>query len=573
MSLVTTFYKSLFRDAANLFPEFEKRLMFDLSYLQKRLDSEGDNFALFSLPLLGKALETTLITLKPFVSPCGFQLATNTVYPKFLSCFFEQLLTPEGSPLYSHRANCQGFRDAASSLYVLRQILLSWSKCKDAECMESEEATIASFEKRITSPVVCSLSGKQISEIRKLISSITHDDEGRLHPSLAQWDSDPYGRHGPGVVAGREKGKCKWSFQSIKGCDPLLYKWNRTSFIDERPAQPHARVISVPKDFRRRRIICIEPKELQFAQQGLMEILYDLCETSESTRKSITFKTQAKSQKLSNVPGYSTIDLKDASDRVSLKLCRLVFRDDFFRLVTRYRSRGLLFPNGKIVKPTCFASMGSALCFPIETIVFWAIARAATDFVQVAGSVRVFGDDIIVPTEAYDEVIKWLVASGAVINEAKSCHMTPIREACGTWYFGDYDCRFEKIYHRTPASAESWLSLAKAGVRLSSNGFPLTGRAILHSCNEHSTWKVPYGHMGIPPYESCGKSIVRLNSNIQSYEVKMPTPFLGRGRGSLTDDQALYAWIVGNDTRPSSLGTVKVEMRWTDARSLLTELP
>lgn len=84
-----------------------------------------------------------------------------------------------------------------------------------------------------------------------------------------------------------------------------------------------------------------------------------------------------------------------------------------------------------------FAPMGSALCFPIQTLIFSCVievaarrARAATSFHNDVW--RVFGDDIIVPDVLFRDVAEMLSELGFVLNRAKSfAFPARFRESCG----------------------------------------------------------------------------------------------------------------------------------------------
>jgi hypothetical protein len=70
----------------------------------------------------------------------------------------------------------------------------------------------------------------------------------------------------------------------------------------------------------------------------------------------------------------ATIDLSDASDRVSLALVEELFgfNPGFLRFLKLSRSPFAQLPGGELVLLNKFASMGSALTFPVEAMVFTA---------------------------------------------------------------------------------------------------------------------------------------------------------------------------------------------------------
>jgi hypothetical protein len=79
------------------------------------------------------------------------------------------------------------------------------------------------------------------------------------------------------------------------------------------------------------------------------------------------------------------------------------------------------------------ATMGSAVCFPIETIVFYSISKAVLQLFGYTGDPYVYGDDIIVPTKYAGYVMDVLEAYGFVVNREKSFTNPRLafRESCG----------------------------------------------------------------------------------------------------------------------------------------------
>jgi hypothetical protein len=84
-----------------------------------------------------------------------------------------------------------------------------------------------------------------------------------------------------------------------------------------------------------------------------------------------------------------------------------------------------------------FSSMGNGFTFELESVIFYAIAKQAVQDVGASGDVSTYGDDIIVPVEAYDQLIEYLTFFGFTPNKAKSFSSGPFRESCGAdWYAG-----------------------------------------------------------------------------------------------------------------------------------------
>jgi hypothetical protein len=107
--------------------------------------------------------------------------------------------------------------------------------------------------------------------------------------------------------------------------------------------------------------------------------------------------------------------------------------------------------------------MGSALCFPVEAMVFTTIIFAAIAYerrvpltreliTSLRGKVRVYGDDIIVPVEYVQPVIQWLEAFGLRVNTDKSFWNGKFRESCGGDFFDGEWVTPVRLKHDLPRS-------------------------------------------------------------------------------------------------------------------------
>jgi hypothetical protein len=88
-----------------------------------------------------------------------------------------------------------------------------------------------------------------------------------------------------------------------------------------------------------------------------------------------------------------------------------------------------------------FAPMGSALCFPIETMIFAAICEYVTRGHCVRGDYSVYGDDIIVPTQCAGQLMRLLTTLGFYVNTEKSFYQQEnwFRESCGSEFCDGFD--------------------------------------------------------------------------------------------------------------------------------------
>lgn len=213
-------------------------------------------------------------------------------------------------------------------------------------------------------------------------------------------------------------------------------------------------VVFVPKNVSKLRTISMEPTSLQYVQQGVMTELYDFFKAHKYLRNHIQLEDQTVNQSLaydgSITNNYATIDLSHASDSVSYQLVKYLFSGirPLYRWIVGSRSDYTRLPNGERIKLNKFAPMGSALCFPIETAIFAAIAQLAVSetrkdrglckdaWGQNLSHFTAYGDDIIVPVAAYPYARRILQSLNFSVNEQKSYGDSPFKESCG----GNYYC-------------------------------------------------------------------------------------------------------------------------------------
>lgn len=595
-------YRALFCDIARHFPNF---VVQDFRYLLSRIEKEGASFYLEKLPELGKAFETSLITGESFVCPRGWELLDETRLPKFMNQLFSQLMTGSGSLLWTYQYGKTGeIHDSRGktialgeqrnqiirSVRFIRQVCMMWSKVEmftdvgDPEssnpnaklCAKSKKA-LDGFLERMSKNIVWEQNSfaefkDVLKEAHRLLRCVFSTDSPELD-ELKDFIENPWGRQGPGAVAGREVGCEKWSFEKWPGLPSRLFSWRDGMDCEVRISlqQPDARVCLVPKDFRGPRVICIEPKENQFAQQGLMDILYRLVSRCALTNRSISFLDTEESQRACFDYRFATIDLKDASDTINLVLARILLPRWVYKLVTRYRSRGVTTSDKQRMKTRCLATMGNATCFPLETLIFWALSLGALIVLRdnyptrarkhLNLDVRVFGDDIIVPLWGCDYVARTLEAAGLLVNTSKTCSFSLVRESCGEWVFAGEAikiARFRSLDVTDHRSFCQWRDLRNDLSQKDAN-LPAMTEEILEMLKEYAALKMRSDKTFLKQ---------RWNKNLQRLEVYAPV-FVQQGRlRELVDAAGLYAWHVHNDRTPFLKGVRKrIIMRWQDIRN------
>lgn len=140
----------------------------------------------------------------------------------------------------------------------------------------------------------------------------------------------------------------------------------------------------------------------------------------------------------------ATLDLSEASDRVTCDVVEAAFRSNWgvLRSLIACRTRSV---RVDLTERKCevthrlnkFSTMGSAVTFPVESLIFLGIALATLgegkpdEVSALAGTVSVFGDDIIVPSAARERLVQVLEALSFKVNTMKSFSGFNFRESCG----------------------------------------------------------------------------------------------------------------------------------------------
>lgn len=204
---------------------------------------------------------------------------------------------------------------------------------------------------------------------------------------------------------------------------------------------PGNRVTFVPKTAVTERAIAIEPLLNVYAQLGLGRVV-----RRRLKRKAyIDLDDQSLNQRMAlkgSIDGtLATIDLSSASDTVSREVVRALLPEAWFNAMDISRSKvgeldGVPFVYEK------FSSMGNGFTFELETLLFYAFAYSACVICDTCPSwVSVYGDDIVVPVEAYDVLVEILEWFGFSLNAKKSFNSGLFRESCGKDYYKGTDVR------------------------------------------------------------------------------------------------------------------------------------
>lgn len=469
--LYLALYCDLYSDVAEKLRVPCKESQRDLISIRHRVANEGISFLTKSLPALGKALDRALSKNEPFACPSTFRRERGRTTPVLYRYLFRMVITPEG--YVNPQVDTELLAELRQLTQVMYKLEITPTRDQKTKCL----ADFVSVDAGLDKP--SNIDQEWIKETRNLITNIF----GTLDPT------DIVPSHGPGAVATGERNHEKHVFKRIYKSIEKVYpfteyfeyslgavadRWRRYEDLEELESGT-AKVVLVPKDSRGPRIISCEPLEIQWIQQGLGRAVKRAIESSSYSKGHVNFTDQTINRNLallgSKNQQWVTLDMKEASDRVSVWLIEELFRDvpRLLEALLATRSTHTKLPSGQVVRLKKFAPMGSNLCFPVQSVVFYALAvasiicadraanpngKAKSRAQKARDSVYVYGDDIIVRTKDYGHLLQTFPSVGLMFNEQKCCTAGFFRESCGMDAYNGSNVtplRIKKVYdnHRT----------------------------------------------------------------------------------------------------------------------------
>lgn len=260
---------------------------------------------------------------------------------------------------------------------------------------------------------------------------------------------------------------------------PSYDKWDPK----EKRSEKRSRLKFVRKNVKTARSICMEPNAYMLLQQAVLDMIKVSLKVSP-VGKFIHLQDQSVNQFLAEYGSLTnridTLDMSHASDSVSVELVRAIFPRKWLYFLMGTRTSQVLLPDNSVKSVKKFAPMGSALCFPVQCIIFTSIVlQAAAHYVfgrqqcengEVSDSeimsiihmfsdtpnlssgfmpLSVYGDDICVDSKLTPIVADLLAKYGFSVNLDKSfTGDQSFRESCGKYYLGGDDV--SPVFYKVP---------------------------------------------------------------------------------------------------------------------------
>lgn len=221
-------------------------------------------------------------------------------------------------------------------------------------------------------------------------------------------------------------------------------------------------VTTVPKDSSKRRTIAKEPAFSMYLQLAIHYWIAKRLRYVTDVDFSDVSRNRESSRIGSMITGrYSpcTIDLSEASDRLSLDVVQTLLPYDWLELCLSCRSEYSELPKRSILLKK-YASMGNGTTFAMQTVIYYALCVYAFELAREPfdkKAVYVFGDDIIVPYAVVPHLYRLLDMAGLKVNYEKSFINGPIRETCGREHYKGQDIR-PVFYRKDTVDLQEYLA-------------------------------------------------------------------------------------------------------------------
>lgn len=433
----------------------------DFETVSRRVEHEGLSFLTITLPTFARDLERALDD--GVVGPHLFtSFRKRGSLPQFLGGFCDQVFDRSSGQLLD--------LPSINAIFFMRQITLMFKKILLPCSSERERSAYERYikcESEVKAWTDANQNSQLLGDFDRICDLLWASDLCRLDRKVYDGDLTP--KHGSGSTADKLYGNAKfdqrtWTerlekyFPAGEFILPNAGSFRQLDLVDfnEPEAEMPVKVITVPKTLKTPRIIAMEPACMQYTQQSILIPLVEALERSNYLANSLGFTDQVPNQVLAREGSangsLATLDMSDASDRVSNLLVERMLRrfPHLAGAVSACRSTHANVPGIGIIPLSKFASMGSALCFPMEAMVFLTIiihgieqelsrSLSKKEIHFLLKKVRVYGDDIIIPVNYVRSVVNSLHLFGCKVNTAKSFWTGKFRESCGRDYYDGED--------------------------------------------------------------------------------------------------------------------------------------
>jgi len=380
-----------------------------------------------------------------------------------------------------HYRNIEDFGDAYAATLFL-------SKYKDFTLgYDLDEVALKKFDKfelqcRLTNTRLGNLSADPLfrGPVVWLHSAVIRKIEtilGEFHPEV-MFETANWGPGATTLLKAREASSAN-KFQREVGITRDLYALLPDNVLADAYPAWHAhllesgfpcfqvgnKVVTVPKDATANRVIAIEPGINLWFQLAIGKMIQ-----RRLSRIGVDLRFQGRNQTYAKIGSkdrvLATVDFSSASDSISIETVRALLPPRWFSILDSCRSR--FGQQGETLREwSKFSSMGNGFTFPLESLLFYAIAISVVEYLHDSplsareNAVSVYGDDVIIPVKCLELFSNMCGFYGLTVNQKKTWSDSFFRESCGAHYMFGVDLK--PIYLKDKLSdAQSIYQLANA---------------------------------------------------------------------------------------------------------------
>lgn len=461
----------------------------DLDTLNRRIECEGISFLVDLLPSL---FDSFLLVLEGGV-PVYTGFRSRNGVPVFLRRLFS--LVQDSSVTSETQAR---------AMEILYSICVAFKKLRGEPDRDSLQRNWEAFVD-VEAEIGC--INLDDDELQPILNNYQRACE-RYAGTLDYQSKAFVPRPGPGAVVGNIARSLRYSphvmytqLDEVFPYDEWFYShpWdlvgesrNYKRLIEQKVSEPISQYLCVPKTFRKWRGICKEANETQFLQQAVRRLM--MVSIRRYYYKNLPLEDQSVHAHYAKRASYNrksaTIDESEASDRILRRLVQRGFsQTEFWKYLDALSTRTIMRPKWakggkKFLRTHKFAPMGSAICFPVMSLIHLFLIQAIIEehhkidadgsYItystrrSLASQVSVYGDDIVLPSAVVPLIYYWLPKFGMKINQTKSFVHSHFRESCGCHAYKGVD--ITPVYLKyTPSQTTTDTMAPKALVSLLSN--------------------------------------------------------------------------------------------------------
>ncbi len=203
-----------------------------------------------------------------------------------------------------------------------------------------------------------------------------------------------------------------------------------------------SRLVTVPKNAKTDRTICIEPDLNMYFQKGLGKVIRKKLRRWGLLLPDAQQRNAEYAREGSAYGRLATVDLSSASDSIHIGLVGMLLPPSWCDLVELMRSPMTVLPSGDVHLLRKVSSMGNGYTFELETLIFYALCSSVIEHFSVRDTdhrCTVFGDDIIIDKGLVKPLRDVFRNLGFEMNLKKTFYEGPFRESCGKHYFAGTD--------------------------------------------------------------------------------------------------------------------------------------